>query len=145
MYANDTNIFVYSIDPTDVRKHTIAREILKAHARARFPVVLQSLQEFYFATTRKRLLSNTAATQVVLDALNISPIIETTQADIVEAMHLHDLHQLQFFDALLLTTAARAGCTTLLSEDMQPNRTYGTITVRNPFIIPQLDLDALLA
>ncbi|QMV18238.1 PIN domain-containing protein [Granulicella sp. 5B5] len=144
MFTNDTNILVYSIDATDLPKHLTAKRIVQAHTIRRYPVMLQSLSELYFATTRKSLLSNADASQIVTRTLSISPVIPYDSSDVAAAMRLHDLHKIQFFDALLLATAARSGCTTLFSEDFQHNRAYGTITVRNPFLLSPAELDALL-
>ena len=36
------------------------------------------------------------------------------------------------FDALLLATAREAGCTVLLSEDMQDGAEFDGVVVRNP-------------
>jgi predicted nucleic acid-binding protein len=40
---------------------------------------------------------------------------------------------LNFWDALILATASREGCTILYSEDFQHGRAYGTVKVVNPF------------
>ena|SRR5438445_9567558 len=41
-------------------------------------------------------------------------------------------HQLQFWDALIVTAAAEAGCTLLLSEDMQDGFVARGLTIANP-------------
>jgi predicted nucleic acid-binding protein len=40
--------------------------------------------------------------------------------------------RLSMFDALLLATAREAGCTVLLSEDMQDGAEFDGLVVRNP-------------
>jgi predicted nucleic acid-binding protein len=40
---------------------------------------------------------------------------------------------LSYWDALILASAEEAGCGYLLSEDFQTGRTFGTVTVVNPF------------
>jgi predicted nucleic acid-binding protein len=40
-----------------------------------------------------------------------------------------------FYDALIVASALEAGCTTLLSEDIQDGRVIdGRLTIRNPFM-----------
>jgi predicted nucleic acid-binding protein len=40
-----------------------------------------------------------------------------------------------FYDALIIASALEAGCTTLLTEDMQDGRIIaGRLTIRNPFV-----------
>ena len=38
-----------------------------------------------------------------------------------------------YWDALLLATLGRAGCSVLLSEDMADGTTLAGVTIRNPF------------
>lgn len=42
-------------------------------------------------------------------------------------------YKLQFWDALILSTAASGGCSLLLSEDMQDGFAWRGVTVVNPF------------
>lgn len=54
-------------------------------------------------------------------------------------------HNLQVWDALILSTAASAGCRVLLSEGMQHGFVWRGCTIVNPFIEPMHPLlaDAL--
>lgn len=45
-------------------------------------------------------------------------------------------HNLQFWDALIVTAAADAGCTFLLSEDMQHGFVLRGLTIVNPLVEP---------
>ncbi len=55
-------------------------------------------------------------------------------------------HKLQFWDALIISAAAEAGCTLLLSEDMQHGFVTRGLTVLNPLAEPtHPKLAALLA
>jgi predicted nucleic acid-binding protein len=42
-------------------------------------------------------------------------------------------HGINYYDGAILAAAERLGCDTVLSEDMSDGRTYGGVTVRNPF------------
>ena len=70
--------------------------------------------------------------------------VSYVQEDVLEAMSLHKTGEYQFFDSLLMATSARAGCSTLFSEDLQDGRPYGSLTVRNPFKLSATELDTLL-
>ncbi len=64
-------------------------------------------------------------------------ILETVQPDfhmVVAAVRIHQKHSLSFWDALILQAAKTAGCSQLLSEDLQDGFRLDTIVVRNPFI-----------
>ena len=41
--------------------------------------------------------------------------------------------RISFWDALILTAAAIAGCEQVLSEDLQHGRSFGRVRVVNPF------------
>ncbi len=59
-------------------------------------------------------------------------------------MQTHQHHNIPFFDSLLLATATRVGCSVLLSEDLQHQRTIDGLTVINPFQISGQELNRLL-
>ena len=50
------------------------------------------------------------------------------------ALRLKKLHQVSYWDAAILAAAARAGCPTLFSEDLNPGQDFGAIRVVNPFL-----------
>jgi predicted nucleic acid-binding protein len=54
-------------------------------------------------------------------------------ADILAAIDLHRLHGFSFWDALILRAAKQAGCSVLLSEDLQEAREIDGIRIVNPF------------
>ena len=40
---------------------------------------------------------------------------------------------LSFYDALIIASALQAECETLFSEDLQDGRSFGGLTIHNPF------------
>ena len=56
-------------------------------------------------------------------------------------VYAHDLESpdmkerwgLNYWDALILAAAERAGCDTVYSEDLSAGQTYGAVTVQNPY------------
>ena len=81
--------------------------------------------------------------------IDFARIFETPQTqsdDIASAAVLADRRELQFFDALIITVASRAGATVLLSEDMQDRQQFEGLRVLNPFNpANQAEIEALLA
>jgi len=71
-------------------------------------------------------------------------VIPSTVEDLMSAMQIHQQHGIQFFDALLIATARRAGCHTFFTEDMQDGRSFEGITIRSPFRLSQEELSRLL-
>lgn len=52
----------------------------------------------------------------------------------LDTMKLKARWQFSFYDALVVAAALQAGCTRLLSEDMQHGRQIGSLRIQNPFI-----------
>ena len=54
-------------------------------------------------------------------------------AALADAMSAVDEHRVSFWDALLWATARQAGCSAIVSEDMQHGRRLGGVEFVNPF------------
>jgi predicted nucleic acid-binding protein len=65
-----------------------------------------------------------------LDVVTIEPSL------IVDAIDLHRLHSLSFWDALIVQAAAASGCRRLLTEDLQSGRSIAGVQIENPFESP---------
>lgn len=52
---------------------------------------------------------------------------------IISASRLSEQHSIDFWDALIVEAAARAGADELVTEDLQHGRRFGKLTVRDPF------------
>ena len=59
--------------------------------------------------------------------------LRTAYGDILGAIDLHRLHNLSFWDALVIRSAKQSGCTVLFSEDMQHARDIDGLQIVNPF------------
>jgi predicted nucleic acid-binding protein len=64
---------------------------------------------------------------------DVFPLIETSPAVMLSAADLATDHQLGIWDAVIVASAADAGCRLLLSEDLQEGFTWSGVTVTNPF------------
>jgi len=142
----DTNILIYAIDTSAGRKHTVARNLVLRAAAAQQPLMLQSLNEFCAAVTRKRFLDPSKIVAAVEFHQDAFPLIGANVADLTEAVNAHHDHNLSFWDALLWATARRVGCRLIVSEDFQDGRTLGGVLFRNPFAkkLPT-EIEALLS
>lgn len=98
-------------------------------------VSIQVLQEFYQVATRK--IQVPLSTDEALEYLRYIAILETVLPDfnmIVAAIRLHQKHSLSFWDALILQASIIAGCSQILSEDLQDGFRIDNFTVKNPFV-----------
>jgi predicted nucleic acid-binding protein len=93
----------------------------------------QNLNECYrVLTQRRRLIPQDAARSylALLVPWCIAPLdAETT----VKAWAVQDETGWQWWDALLVASALRAGCKLFISEDMQDGRSVSGMRIANPF------------
>ncbi len=130
----DTNILIYSVDRADPTKQSTALELIARHAKDRTGVIsTQVLQEFYSAATRKLGIESLQARQHLRD-FRVFDIVQVTPAIIEEGIDCSILHQLSFWDGLILAAATTAKSSELLSEDLSHQQKRQGITIRNPFV-----------
>jgi predicted nucleic acid-binding protein len=129
----DTNVLVYSDDKAAPAKQRRALDLLAVHRRGGTGVVsLQVLQEYFVTITRKLHVDARIARRKV-ELLAEFDVAVPNVADILAAIDLHRLHGFSFWDALILRAAKQAGCSVLLSEDLQEAREIDGIRIVNPF------------
>ena len=92
----------------------------------------QVLGEFYNTATRK-LRRTSEDVELTIQALADWSIHRPGHLDIIRAIHLQRRYQLSWWDAMIVNSAIRSGCTTLWSEDLNAGQSYESVTVRNPF------------
>ncbi|PZS40831.1 MAG: hypothetical protein DLM62_00760 [Pseudonocardiales bacterium] len=92
------------------------------------------LQEFYSAATRKLRppLTPAQARKVVHDYSEWCRV-DTDPLLILSASRLSEKHSVNFWDALIIEAALRAGATELVTQDLPDGCRFGELTVRNPF------------
>lgn len=143
--ALDTNILVYAEGVNGKPMQQRARAIVDRLSEESTLLPVQALGELYAVLVRKAGRSRTKARDIVLDWGDTFPLIDTSSAVLLQAMELSVGHQLAFWDSVILSAAADAGCRLLLSEDLQDGFTWSGVTVANPFsATPHPSLAALL-
>lgn len=130
----DTNILIYAIDLDSGEKNRQARAVLAAAARKEGMLTLQVLAEFFHATTRKGLLDTGRAQGFIEDWRAVFPVASASEQALLAAIDLVRRHRWSFWDAMLVATAAEAGCTVMYSEDMRPGPSVSGVEIVNPFV-----------
>jgi predicted nucleic acid-binding protein len=131
----DTNVLIYAHDIDANAKHKIAKEVLQELWSERTGVLsAQVLQEFYVNVTRKipSPLSKDLA-RLVVSSYAIW-CLETTPTEILAAFRIEDESRIGFWDALIISSAAKSGATRILSEDLNAGQRIAGILVVNPFV-----------
>lgn len=132
----DTNILIYAEGFNDQPRGSRARQILAALGEDRIVLPSQVIGELFNALTRKLGVPRGRAREICLEWRSPTSFRLVDAACWDGALALAATHRLQFWDALILVTAAEAGCALLLSEDMQDGFVYRGVTVANPFADP---------
>jgi predicted nucleic acid-binding protein len=131
--ALDTNFIVYAEGVDDGRKRDIAWRFIMALNDEGMLLPLQVAAETARVLSRKYGRTAEAAAAAVGKWSGIATLTSLSSDCFREALDLHVRHQTQIFDAMILTTAAEAGCRLLLSEDFQDGFVWRGCTVANPF------------
>ena len=93
---------------------------------------LQVLQE-YFVTVTKKLHVDARVARRKVELLAEFDVASPDVSDILAAINLHRLHGFSFWDALVVRAAKQAGCSVLLTEDLQEHREIDGLQIINPF------------
>jgi predicted nucleic acid-binding protein len=127
----DTNVLIYAVTQDEPRS-TQAEKLLASGG----VLSVQILNEFASVARRKILMSWSDVTEA-LDAFRVlcpSPLPITVEMH-EAALKIAENHGYNIYDALVVSAALEAGCTTLYSEDLHDGQTIdGRLTIRNPFV-----------
>jgi len=94
---------------------------------------VQALGELFHVLVRKAGRPPTDARTAILSWRDAFAVAETTEAVMIAAADLASRHQISIWDAVIVATAAEAGCRLILSEDLQDGFTWTGVTITNPF------------
>ncbi len=129
----DTNILVYAQNNAEREKQLACRKVLEALVPTNQLVIsTQVIQEFYNVATQKLgldklFVKNTIEMFGVYETVTITPHI------IFQAIDIHILNQLSFWNSLILSAAKSANCSMVLTEDMNDGQVINGIKIQSPF------------
>ncbi len=130
----DTNILVYANDLSEPAKRERAREIIaQAFSSNLGCFSTQVLQEFYVVATRKVGLAQQNARAQVIQLSKLNTVL-IDQEIILAAIDLGIIHQINFWDALIIKSAAVSGCRLLYTEDLNHGQVIEGVLLENPFL-----------
>lgn len=134
--ALDSNILVYlagvSRTPADDAKvENVRKLVARLSSLVSLVAPAQTLGEL-FVVLRRSGASAAEAREILLEFSEAFGTAATEARTMAAATDLTVDHKLQFWDALIVTAAADAGCSMLLSEDMQDGFVTRGMTISNP-------------
>jgi predicted nucleic acid-binding protein len=129
----DSNILVYTDDHDRPEKQARALDVVQQCRLSGTGVVsTQVLQEYFVTATRKLGVPAQIAREKV-EIFSHFEVVVIQVDDILSAIDLHRLHSVSLWDGLIVRAALAGGCSSLLSEDMQPGRRFDGLEVLDPF------------
>jgi predicted nucleic acid-binding protein len=130
----DANILLYTDDPRFPDKQKIAIELVNRHLLEGTGVVsLQVLQEYFSNATRKMKLTSVLAQERTRFFSHFT-VLQPTLQDVFSAIDLHRLHQIAFWDAMIVRMALLSGARILYTEDLQDRRKIDSLEIMNPLL-----------
>ena len=125
----DTNVLVYA--QGNDAKSEIARELVLEGG----VISVQVLNEFTSVMNRKFRVSWNEVVEALQDVKSaVDKILPIDLATHTKAVQIVREHGFSFYDALIIAAALEAGCTQVLSEDLQAGRRINGLTIVNPFL-----------
>lgn len=131
----DSNILIYAYNRAEPQKQSVATDLVASFLQNENAVVsVQVLGEFFSVVTRRipNPLSVEEATAVI-DLISSLRVLDIDSAMVRRAIATHSRYGTTYWDSLIIAAAERAGCTHILSEDMNPGQSYHGIVAVNPF------------
>ena len=132
-FTLDTNLLVYSVNLDAGPRHVTAVQIVRSAVNRDCWLTLQAVSEFYAAVTRKGYASAAGSAATANDWLATFPCAAVSANAIRVALADAVAGRASYWDALLVATAAEAGCTLILTEDLADGGTLGGVGIHNPF------------
>jgi predicted nucleic acid-binding protein len=131
----DTHVLLYAYDSAAGQRHDRAADLVgRLWSERSGAISVQVLQEFFVNATRK--VAAPLTPEAAIDRLRSlsrwrvhSPLAD----DVVAAASLSQRHQLSFWDAMIVRSAAELHCEILWSEDLNDGQVIEGVRVRNPF------------
>ena len=128
----DTNILVYSLDPSDAGKRKKCRSLIKNLTGENSGVIsTQVMQEFYVAATAK-LGADPLLIKDILRSLERFETIVVSPTLIKEAVDCAIINRVSFWDALIVVSAESAHCEILWTEDLNHGQVIRGVRIENP-------------
>jgi predicted nucleic acid-binding protein len=134
----DTNVLVYSFEVGgDTVKQGIARELVVRALNIHDAIIsFQVVQEFLNVATRKsRVRMSPVEARYYIEHV-LMPLCEVHPSESLytEAVSIVDETGWSFYDSLIISSALDAGCTRVLTEDLQHGRKIHGVEIQNPFL-----------
>jgi predicted nucleic acid-binding protein len=133
----DTNIIVYSFDPSSARKSETAQLLLRQALLTRKGAISYQVVQEFFSVAHKHsqgAMRLEQAEHFLSSILGPLCVVNSSPALFHKALQILGRFRLQWYDSLIVAGAMEAKCGILYSEDFQNGQKFDDLEVRNPFL-----------
>ncbi|MFN0094798.1 MAG: PIN domain-containing protein [Dehalococcoidia bacterium] len=131
----DTNPFVYLFERVDTAKRRQAESLITRAPTEGAVISFQVVQEALSVLSRRgpqpgdQSQLRSFLREVLVPLWRVHPSAELYE----RALAVQDRYRFSFYDSLIVAAAHEAGCTRLLTEDLQHGQLIDGLRVENPF------------
>jgi predicted nucleic acid-binding protein len=133
----DSNVFVYLVDETGDRRRQVAEALVFRAIEARDACIsFQVVQETLNVITSKLATPVRPEDAPIFFERFLAPIwtVMPSASIYLRALSVQARYRYSFYDSLIIAAALEAGCTRLLSEDLQAGQTIDGLRIEDPFV-----------
>lgn len=133
-YFLDTNFLVYCFSKDEPEKREKCLAMLEqAKGKVNLVISTQVLKEFA-AVMIGKFKQPPLEVKAIINDLALFEVIPLDVNLIKEAIDIHLLNQISFWDSLIISAAKSAHCQVLVTEDMQHEAVIAGVRIQNPFV-----------
>ncbi len=132
-YFLDTNFLVYCFSKDEQEKRQKCLDLLKqGKGKVGFVLSTQVLNEFA-AVMIGKFKQSPMEVKAILNELALFEVITIDLNLIKEAIDIHTLNKISYWDSLIISGAKSARCQVILTEDLNHGMEIAGVRVQNPF------------
>ena len=125
----DTNVRFYLLSGDDTKANRAENELSAGGILS-----VQVLNEFLSVASRKLTMSIADIREMLSTIRTVCKVVPIGEETHDLGLQIAERHGLSVYDAMIVAAALRAGCKTLVSEDLQDGQIFeGTLKIQNPF------------
>ncbi len=136
----DTNILVYAVDTVgEPAKSVVAGELIAQLAKRPHSFLSVQVKAEFASLCIRKLRFTPAKVASLLQGLKDFSEVNYSTDILREGLLLMDVASLSFWDAVMIATAKRSGCTVVYTEDLNHGQVIEGVRIHNPFLeVPNL-------
>ena len=133
----DSNVLLYLFDEVDHRKRRIADRLVEEAILDGSAMISYQVAQEVLNVLGKKIdprMSVADASRFLADTLEPLWRVQPSARLLLSALSVRERYGFSFYDSMIVAAALSAGCSRLLSEDLQHGQRIEGLTIENPFL-----------